>query len=420
MTIRKYGVLDWIKSGWDSFMNRDQRLYATSDLGPGYAYRPDRIPLSIGSERSIVASIITRIAIDGSSGRFVHAELDEDGRYIGEYDSYLNYCLTTEANIDQTSSAFFQDMIASLCDEGVIAVAPESTNKNPNLTDSYDIKSMRVCKILEWFPEHVRVMMYDQRDGRKKDIILPKRFVAIVQNPLYDVMNEPNSTLKRLVHKLSLLDAVDEKASSSKLDLIIRLPYGSKTEVQRETIKRRRREIENQLEHSKYGIVYTDAAESVTQLNRPIDNHLMEQIEYLTSMLYSQLGITTEVLDGTANEETMANYYARTITPIDNAICQELNRKFLSKTARSRQQKIMFFHDPFKTASLKSIVAASKDLTSSAVVTPNEMRQKIGMKPSSDEGADELKNRYVDSSWGWRHQNETEPVDGAKSAKETE
>lgn len=398
MPERRYGLLERIINGWNAFRERDQLLYSRSDLGPGYSSRPDRIPLHIGTERSIIASIITRIGIDASSVQFVHAKLDEEERYIGDVDSYLNYCLKTEANIDQTSRAFVQDLVETLCDEGVVAVMPEETDKNPNLTDSYDIKSMRVGKIREWRPEYVRIWVYDKRDGRKKDIVLPKRFVAIVQNPLYDVMNEPNSTLKRLVHKLALLDAVDEKTSSSKLDLIVHLPYGAKTEVQRATVKRRRKEIESQLENNKYGIVYTDATEKITQLNRPVENHLMEQIEYLTSMLYSQLGMTKEVLDGTADEKTMANYYARTIEPIVGAICDEFNRKFLSKTARSRSQKIMFFRDLFRLAPLDSIVNAGRDFTSSEIMSPNEVRQKIGLKPSSSEGADELRNRYVNAS----------------------
>lgn len=404
---RPYGILERIRNGWEAFRERDQQLFAQSDLGPGYYHRPDRIPLHIGSERSIVASIITRIAIDASTVRFVHARLDEEGRYIGDADSYLNYCLNTEANIDQTARAFVQDAVESLCDEGVIAVVPESTTANPNLTDNYDIHSMRVAKIMEWHPQHVRVRMYDQRDGRKKDLLLPKRYVAIVQNPLYNVMNEPNSTLKRLVHKLNLLDAMDDKTASSKLDLIIHLPYGGKTEVQRTAIKRRRKEIEAQLENNPYGIVYTDASEKITQLNRPIENHLMEQIEYLTSTLYSQLGMTKAVLDGTADEKTMSNYYARTIEPIVSVLCEEFNRTFLSKTARSRSQKIMYFRDLFRLAPLDSIVNAGRDFTSSEIMSPNEVRQKIGLKPSASEGADELRNRYVNASGDQRSKTET-------------
>ena len=398
LPIAVMGFMGRLKHSWQAFREADQQIYINSDIGPGYYYRPDRVPLRVGTERSIVASIINRIAIDASTVQFVHAKLDEENRYIGETDSYLNYCLSTEANIDQTSRAFIQDLVTSMCDEGIIAVMPEETTLNPRLTDGYDIRSLRVGKIIEWFPKHVRILVYDKRDGRKKELLLPKRFVAIIQNPLYDVMNEPNSTLRRLIYKLSLLDAVDEKASSSKLDLIIHLPYGAKTEAQRAIIKRRRKEIENQLESNKYGIVYTDASEKITQLNRPVENHLMEQIEYLTSMLYSQLGITKEILDGTADEKTMANYYARTIEPIVSAICDEFNRKFLSKTARTRNQKIMFFRDLFRLAPLETIITAGKDFTSSEILSPNEIRQKIGYKPSSEPGANELRNRYVNAS----------------------
>ena len=398
MAEKKYGILDRIKNGWNAFREKDQTQFYSSDLGPGYYWRPDRAPLHTGTERTIIVSIITKIGVDVSSVIFHHARLDEEGRYIGDVDSHLNYCLTTEANLDQTSRAFIQDLATSLCDEGVIAVIPEETTSNPNISDNYDIWSMRVGRIVEWFPEHVRVKMYDKSDGRKKELILPKRYVGIIQNPLYDVMNEPNSTLRRLVHKLALLDAADEKANSSKLDLIIHLPYGAKTEVQRATVRRRRKEIENQLENNPYGIVYTDASEKITQLNRPVENHLMEQIEYLTSMLYSQLGMTKEVLDGTADEKTMANYYARTVEPIVGAICDEFNRKFLSKTARSRNQKILFFRDLFRLAPLDSIVNAGRDFTSSEIMTPNEVRQKLGLPPSPDEGADQLRNRYVNAS----------------------
>lgn len=416
MAEKKYGILDRIKNGWNAFREKDQSQFYSSDLGPGYYWRPDRAPLHTGTERTIIVSIITKIGVDVSSVIFHHARLDEEGRYIGDVDSHLNYCLTTEANLDQTSRAFIQDLATSLCDEGVIAVIPEETTSNPNISDNYDIWSMRVGRIVEWFPEHVRVKMYDKSDGRKKELILPKRYVSIIQNPLYDVMNEPNSTLRRLVHKLALLDAADEKANSSKLDLIIHLPYGAKTEVQRATVRRRRKEIENQLENNPYGIVYTDASEKITQLNRPVENHLMEQIEYLTSMLYSQLGMTKEVLDGTADEKTMANYYARTVEPIVGAICDEFNRKFLSKTARSRNQKILFFRDLFRLAPLDSIVNAGRDFTSSEIMTPNEVRQKLGLPPSPDEGADQLRNRYVNASEQQPGSEADVPAEGSQSA----
>lgn len=400
MLEEKPSFLKRLAHGWNAFREKDQTAMIRRDLGPGYLYRPDRIPLRVGTERSIVAAIITRIGIDVASLTFKHAQLDADGRYCEDRDSGLNYCLTTEANLDQSSRAFIQDLVENMCDEGVVAVMPEATDLSPLATAGFDIKSMRVGKIVEWFPDSVKLKVYDVRDGHKKEIILPKRFVTIIQNPLYDVMNEPNSTLKRLTHKLNLLDVIDEKTSSGKLDLIIHLPYGAKTDVQRQSIKRRRREIESQLENSKYGIIYTDASEKITQLNRPIENHLMEQIEYLTSMLYSQLGMTKEVLEGTADEKTMLNYYSRTIEPIASAICDEMNRKFLSKTARSQNQKVVFFRDLIKLAPLDSIINAGRDFTSSEIMTPNEVRQWIGLKPASDPNADEFRNRYINASPG--------------------
>ena len=397
MLEEKPSFLKRLAHGWNAFREKDQEIIARRDLGQGYLYRPDRIPLRIGTERSIVAAIITRIGIDVASLTFKHAQLDADGRYCEDRDSGLNYCLTTEANLDQSSRAFIQDLVENMCDEGVIAVMPEATDLSPLATAGFDIKSMRVGKIVEWFPDSVKLKVYDVRDGHKKEIILPKRFVTIIQNPLYDVMNEPNSTLKRLTHKLNLLDVIDEQTSSGKLDLIIHLPYGAKTDVQRQSIKRRRREIESQLENSKYGIIYTDASEKITQLNRPIENHLMEQIEYLTSMLYSQLGMTKEVLEGNADEKTMLNYYSRTIEPIASAICDEMNRKFLSKTARSQQykHKIAFFRDQFSLLSLTDIATVGDSLTRNEILTSNEIRQHIGVKPSTDPNADVLRNKNI-------------------------
>ena len=398
MPEKRSGFFARLAHGWNAFREKDQEAIFRKDIGTGYYGRPDRIPLRPGTERSIVASIITRIGIDVSGITLKHARLDDDERFVDVIDSDLNYCLNTEANIDQTSRAFIQDLAESLCDEGVIAVVPEETTLNPIMTAGFDIKSMRVAKILQWYPEYVRVKMYDKRDGQKKEITLPKKFVAIIQNPLYNVMNEPNSTLRRLIHKLNLLDAIDERSGSDKLNLIVHLPYGAKTQVQIDSIKRRSKELERQLKESDHGIVYMDAAEKITQLNRPIENNLMEQIEYLTSMLYSQLGMTKEVLDGTADEKVMLNYFSRTIEPIVSAICDEFNRKFLSKTARSQNQKIVFFRDLFKLAPLDSIVNAGRDFTSSEIMTPNEVRQKIGLKPAPDAGADELRNRYVNAS----------------------
>lgn len=411
MPDKRAGFFKRLAHGWNAFREKDQEIISRQDIGPAYFGRPDRIPLRPGTERSIVASIITRIGIDVSSIKIKHAVLDADERFVDVKDSDLNYCLNTEANIDQSSRAFFQDLAESLCDEGTIAVVPEETTLNPNMTAGFDIKSMRVAQIVQWYPEHVRVRMYDKRDGQKREITLPKRFVAIIQNPLYNVMNEPNSTLRRLIHKLNLLDNIDERSGSDKLDLIVHLPYGAKTQVQSDSIKRRRKELEKQIKESEHGIVYMDAAEKVTQLNRPIENHLMEQIEYLTSMLYSQLGMTKEVLDGTADEKVMLNYFSRTIEPIVSAICDEFNRKFLSKTARSQNQKIVFFRDLIKLAPLDAIVNAGRDFTSSEIMTPNEVRQWIGLKPAPDAGADELRNRYVNAS----------PVDGEQepAAEET-
>lgn len=407
------GLLTRIKHGWNAFRERDQENIARQYIGPGYSYRPDRIPIRVGTERTIVASIITRIGIDVASVGFRHARLDEDERYIGDMDSGIQHCLTVEANIDQTARAFMQDLVETLCDEGTVCVMPEETNFNPMKTTGFDVHSMRVGTIVQWYPEHVQIRVYDARDGERKYITLPKRFVLIVQNPLYDVMNEPNSTLRRLIHKLSLLDAVDEEATSNKMNLIVHLPYGAKTDVQRDAIKRRRKELEKQLEDNKYGVVYAEAAEKITQLNRPIENNLMEQIEYLTSMLYSQLGMTKEVLDGTADEKVMLNYYSRTIEPIASAICDEMTRKWLSKKARTQNQKIVFFRDLFKLAPLDSIVNAGRDFVGSEVMTPNEVRQRmLGLKPAPDAGADELRNRYVNASPGMEGEQEAPMEDG--------
>lgn len=384
-----------LKNAWNAFREKDQEQIRTQDIGPSYFYRPDRIAMRFGSERSIISSIYTRIAIDVAAIKIQHIRVDEEDRFVGVVDSGLNYCLTTEANIDQTSRALIQDLVESMCDEGVVAVVPEETSLNPMLTGSYDIRSLRVAKILQWYPEYIKVNMYDRRDGRKKDIILPKKIVAIIQNPLYDVMNEPNSTMRRLIHKLNLLDAIDEKTSSGKLDLIIHLPYMTKTQMRKDEAERRRKELEEQLANSKYGVAYTDATEKITQLNRPIENNIMDQIEYLTNMLYSQLGMTKEVLDGTANEQVMLNYFSRTIEPIISAICDEFNRKFLTKTARSQNQRVMFFRDLFKLTSLNSIVSMGQAFTTAAIMTPNEVRQKLGMKPSDDPTSNELSNRNI-------------------------
>ena len=389
-----------LRHAWNAFTGRDQQIIQTQDLGPSYMVRQDRVPFRRGTERSIIASIYTRIAIDVSSVKIQHARLDEGDRYVGEIDSGLNYCLTVEANIDQTARDFFQDLVESMCDEGVIAAVPVDATVNPRLTGSYDIKSLRVARITQWYPKHVKVNLYNEKTGKKEDLILPKSVVAIVQNPLYNVMNEPNSTLKRLLHKLNLLDVVDEQIGSGKLDLIVHLPFMTKTPMKKQEAENRRIELERQLSTSKYGVAYTDASEKITQLNRPVENNLMTQIEYLTSMLYSQLGMTKEVFEGTADEKTMLNYFSRTIEPIVSAITDEFNRKFLTKTARSQNQKIVFFRDLFKLAPVESIVNLGSQFAMNEIMTPNEVRQMIGFKPAPDPGADELRNRNINASPG--------------------
>lgn len=380
-----------LKHAWNAFMNRDPTDYYRS-VGMGYSYRPDRVRMTRGNERSIVTSVYNRIALDASSVDIVHSRLDEDDRFIEIIDSGLNSCLNLGANIDQTGRAFIQDVVMSMLDEGCVAIVPVDTTINPTVTGSYDINSMRTAKILEWYPEHVRVRLYNDRSGQKEEIILPKNTVAIVENPLYAVINEPNSTMQRLIRKLNLLDAIDEQSGSGKLDLIIQLPYVVKTEARRKQAENRRKDIEMQLAGSKYGIAYTDGAERITQLNRAVDNNLMSQIEYLTSMLYSQLGITQGVLDGTADEKTMLNYYHRTIEPILASIVDEMKRKFLTKTARSQKQSILFFRDPFKLVPVSEISEMADKFTRNEIMTSNEIRQKIGMKPSDDPKADELRN----------------------------
>lgn len=387
-----------LKHAWNVFLGRDQQILQTQNLGPSYQIRQDRIPFRRGTEHTIIASIYTRIAMDVASVKFQHAKLDEEGRYVETIKSGLNYCLTTEANIDQTSRDFIQSLVESLCDEGVIAVVPVDTTTNPRISGSYDVKTMRIGQIGQWYPEHVKVRLYNPKTGRREDLILPKEMVGIIQNPLYNVMNAPNSTLRRLLHKLNLLDAVDELTGSGKLDMIIHLPYMTKTEMQKQQAESRRKNLERQLAENKYGVAYLDATEKITQLNRPIDNNLMNQIEYLTSMLYSQLGMTKEVFEGTADEKTMLNYFSRTIEPFASAITDELNRKFLTKTARSQNQKIVFFRDLFKLAPINSIVSIGKEFTMSAIMSPNEVRQLIGLKPSDNPESDDLRNRNVDAN----------------------
>lgn len=394
------GLGQRLKHAWNAFIGRDQQIIQQQDLGPSYFVRQDRVPFHRGVERTIISSIYTRIAIDVSSVKIQHARLDENERYIGAMDSGLNYCMTVEANIDQTARDFFQDLVESMCDEGVVAAVPVEATVNPRLTGSYDIKCLRVARITQWFPKHVKVNLWNEATGKKEDLILPKGIVAIVQNPLYNVMNEPNSTLRRLIHKLNLLDVVDEQASSGKLDLIVHLPYMTRTAQKKQEAENRRLELEHQLAASKYGVAYTDAAEKITQLNRPVENNLLAQVESLTSMLYSQLGMTKEVFEGTADEKTMLNYFSRTIEPIVSAITDEFNRKFLTKTARTQHQKIVYFRDLFKLAPVESIVALGSQFAMNEIMTPNEVRQLIGFKPALDPGADELRNRNINASPG--------------------
>lgn len=382
-----------LKHAWNAFTGTDYTTY--QDVGPGYSSRPDRIRLTRGNERSIITSVYNRIALDVAALNVQHIHLDENGRFLSIIRDGLNTCLTVEANIDQTARAFIQDIVVSMLDEGCVAIVPVDTTDDPSVTGSYDIQTMRVGKILDWYPQHVRVRLYNERTGIKENILVPKSTVAIVENPLYAVVNEPNSTMQRLIRKLNLLDVIDEQSGSGKLDLIIQLPYVIKTEARRQQAENRRKDIEAQLSGTKYGIAYADGTERITQLNRSVNNNLMSQIEYLTSMLYSQLGITQSILDGTADEKTMLNYNNRTIEPIISAIVDEMKRKFLTKTARSQSQSISFFRDPFKLVPVNDIAEIADKFTRNEIMTSNEIRQVIGMKPSDDPRADELRNKNL-------------------------
>ena len=391
------GLMERIQNGWNAFMSRAPTT-AYYDGGVGNYYRPDRVRFSRGNERSIVTSVYNRIALDVAAIDIKHCRMDENGRYISDMKSGLNDCLTLSANVDQTGRAFIQDAVQSMLDEGCVAIVPVDTSTDPTVTGSYDILSMRTGKIIEWKPAHVRVRLYNERTGNKEDILLPKSMVAIVENPLYAVINEPNSTMQRLIRKLSLLDVTDEQTASGKLDLIIQLPYVIKTEARRQQAEQRRKDIEMQLAGSKYGIAYTDGTEHITQLNRSLENNLMKQVEYLTNMLFSQLGITQTILDGTADEQTMLNYYSRTIEPIVTAIVDEMKRKFLTKTARSQNQSIESFRDPFKLVPVNNIAEIADKFTRNEIMTSNEIRQVIGMKPSDDPKADQLINSNIAQS----------------------
>lgn len=384
---------------WNAFMNGEQSEYhPLNSVGASYSYRPDRPRLTRGNERSIITAIYNRISMDVAAINIKHVRLDQNGRYVETINSGLNYIFSTEANIDQTGRELIQDIVLSMFDEGVVALVPTDTTLNPKVTGSYDILTMRTGKIIEWYPEHVRVKLYNQKTGRREDVTLPKSMVAIIQNPFYSIMNEPNSTLQRLIRKLNLLDAIDEQSGAGKLDLIIQLPYTIKTEARRKQAEDRRKDIEMQLAGTKYGIAYTDATEHVTQLNRSLDNNLMKQIEYLTSMLYGQLGLTDAIFNGSADEQAMLNYYNSTIEPILSAITNEMARKFLTKTARSQYQSVMFFRDPFKLVPVNQIADMADKFTRNEILSSNEFRAIIGFKPVDDARADELRNKNLNQS----------------------
>ena len=388
-----------LKKAWNAFTNRDPTKYF-DDSGTGYYYRPDRPMFTRGNERSIVTAVYNRIALDVAAIDFKHCRLDENGQYIEDINSGLNDCLNTEANIDQSGESFIQDLVMSMMDEGVVAVVPVDTTVDPTVTSSYEILSMRTGKIVEWKPNTVRVRLYNDRTGNKEEIVVPKRSVAIIENPLYAVMNEPNSTMQRLMRKLSLLDVTDEQTASGKLDLIIQLPYIIKSDARRQQAENRRKDIEMQLAGSKYGIAYTDGTEKITQLNRSVENNLMTQVEYLTNQLFAQLGITQEILNGTADEQTMLNYYNRSIKPIVSAIVNEFKRKFLSKTARTQGQSIKAFRNPFELVPVNNIAEIADKFTRNEIMTSNEIRQVIGLKPSNDPKADKLVNSNISQPEG--------------------
>lgn len=387
-----------VKSAWNAFFNRDPPIRSSRYYYGGYSYRPYYQRLGGATDRTVVSAIYNRIAVDASSITIQHVRLDENGRFNETIDSGLNSCLNLSANIDQTGRSFVEDIVLTMLDEGVVAVVPVDTDADPKLTDSYEIFTMRVGKITEWFPDSVRVKLYNDRNGEKEEIIVLKKNAAIIENPFYSVMNEPNGTMHRLIQKLNLLDSVDEQSSSGKLDLIIQLPYVIKNEARRTQAEERRRQIEDQLSGSKYGIAYTDGTEKITQLNRSLENNLLKQIEYLTSLAYSQLGITQEIMNGTADEAAMTNYYSRMIEPIVSAIVDEFKRKFLTKTARSQRQSITFYRDPFKLVPIGTVAEMADKFTRNEIMSSNEFRQVIGLKPSKDPRADELRNKNLNES----------------------
>lgn len=385
-----------LKHAWNAFLNRDPP--GSEYHGGGYSYRPDRMRFSRGSERTIINAINNRISLDASSIKINHVKLDENNRFDSIIDSGLNYCLTTEANADQTGRGLIQDIVMTFLEEGVAAVIPEKTNFDPRYNNSYEIYSMRVGVPVEWYSDRVRVRVFNELTGQREEITFPKKMVALIENPFYSVMNAPNSTMQQLVRKLVLLDVVDEQAGSGKLDMIIQLPYVIKTDARKKQANERREEIEKQLSGSKYGIAYTDGTERIVQLNRSLENNILKSIEYLTNMVYSQLGVTQEILNGTADEKTMNNYMNRIIEPVVSAIADEFNRKFLTKTARTQGQSIMCFHDPFRLAPVSMIAEMADKFTRNEIMTPNEIRQVIGMKPSKDPKSDQLVNRNIASA----------------------
>lgn len=387
-----------LKRAWNAFLNRDPPIRSSSYYYGGYSYRPYYQRLGGATDRTVVSAIYNRIAVDASSITIQHVRLDENGRFNETIDSGLNSCLNLSANIDQTGRSFVEDIVLTMLDEGVVAVVPVDTDADPKLTDSYEIITMRVGKITEWFPDSVRVKLYNDRNGEKEEIMVLKKNAAIIENPFYSVMNEPNGTMRRLIQKLNLLDSVDEQSSSGKLDLIIQLPYVIKNEARRAQAEERRRQIEDQLSGSKYGIAYTDGTEKITQLNRSLENNLLKQIEYLTALAYSQLGITQEIMNGTADEAAMTNYYSRMIEPIVSAIVDEFKRKFLTKTARSQRQSITFYRDPFKLVPIGTVAEMADKFTRNEIMSSNEFRQVIGLKPSKDPRADELRNKNLNES----------------------
>ena len=414
-------IRDRLQHAWNAFVYNDNSYTNPQNLGGFSTYKPDRVHFSRGVEKSIVTSVYNRLALDVSSIAIKHVRLDDNGRYVEEINSGLHNCLNVEANIDQTGRAFLQDVVMSMLDEGCVAIVPVDTTVNPAVSGSYEINTMRTGKILEWYPAHVRVRVYNDKKGIHEELTLPKSTVAIIENPLYAVINEPNSTMQRLIRKLNLLDVVDEQTSAGKLDLIIQLPYVIKSEARRKQAEERRKDIEMQLAGSKYGIAYTDGTERITQLNRPAENNLMKQVEYLTNMLYSQLGLTQSILEGSADEKTMLNYYNRTIEPIIAAIVDEIKRKFLTKTARAQKQSVMFFRDPFKLVPVENMAEIADKFTRNEIMTSNEIRQIVGMMPSKDPGADELRNKNLNQSAEEMEGNkQPEEIQNEKSKNETE